>query len=201
MKKIFLFGISLLLFSCNDKEIQLPKLGVTIVADVRDHSPVYFFFTIKEKDTLAEVNRKNTISTTNWLFNIDKKLPLHIVMPEVIKLQKKKKSGMHKSDTAENFYTYADTITKKMAFFPFEKIIYKLKKPIQGNLLKFDKRNTIIFEGKPVLLQDLALRLNFYKGVVQLCFAKELTFGDYLKNKSMLYNLNFLTFSQEECIY
>ncbi len=49
------------------------------------------FFDLKnEKDTLVEVNKKNSISSTNWVFNIDKRLPLKLVIPEVMKLQEKK---------------------------------------------------------------------------------------------------------------
>jgi len=64
------------LFSCGEKEtILLPKSDSTVVKEVRDYSPIYLFFKTKGKDTLVEVNRKNAISSTNWIFHIDKRLP------------------------------------------------------------------------------------------------------------------------------
>ena len=53
---LLVFGM----ISCEgNKEIQLPKADKTIVADVQEHSPIYIFFKVEGKDTIAEVNRKN----------------------------------------------------------------------------------------------------------------------------------------------
>jgi hypothetical protein len=96
---IFLF----VFMSCVNKEdILLPKLDTTIVSNIGDQSPIYIFFRTKGKDTLVEVNRKKSIITTNWIFNIDKRLPLRIVIPEVMKLQdKKRKEKAHKNESRE----------------------------------------------------------------------------------------------------
>ena len=136
---VFLF----LLFSCGNKEdIFLPKSNVTIVSNVVDHSPIYIFFRTKGKDTLAEVNRKNSIISTNWILNIDKRLPLRLVIPEVMKLQEKKRNEVaHKNELAENYYSYADSIGKNMAFLPFTKVYYKMEKPKYGVVVFFDKTN------------------------------------------------------------
>ena len=129
--KYFCLVILFVLFSCGDKEdILLPKSNVTIVSNVVDHSPIYIFFRTKGKDTLAEVNRKNSIISTNWILNIDKRLPLRLVIPEVMKLQEKKRAEVaHKNEKAENYYSYADSIGKNMAFLPFTKVYYKMEKP------------------------------------------------------------------------
>src|SRR6187431_1023417 len=103
MMKKCLFGIVLLFcFSCGNKEdILLPKASRTIVKEIADLSPIYFFFRVNEKDTLAEVNRKNSIITTNWILNIDKRLPLGLVIPEVMKLQKRKREEKeHRNELA-----------------------------------------------------------------------------------------------------
>ena len=93
-----------MLLYCGNKEyILLPKSNLTIVSDVKYHSPIYIFFRNKGKDTLAEVNRKNPIITTIWILNIDRRLPLRLVIPEVMKLQEKKRSEIaHKNELAEN---------------------------------------------------------------------------------------------------
>ena len=74
MKKIVIALLLISLFSCGKKEIQLPQLNETVVADVKDHSPIFMFFETNGKDTLIDVNRSNSISSTNWLFNIDKRI-------------------------------------------------------------------------------------------------------------------------------
>jgi hypothetical protein len=62
MKKYLALVIALTLFSCEGKkEIELPKADRTIVADVQEHSPIYMFFKVEGKDSIADVNRKNSI--------------------------------------------------------------------------------------------------------------------------------------------
>ncbi|MDI1303865.1 MAG: hypothetical protein PSX42_03280, partial [bacterium] len=153
--------ILFMLFSCGNKEdILLPKANTTIVKNVEDHSPIYIFFRTKGKDTLAEVNRKNEIISTNWIFNIDKRLPLRFVIPEVMKLQQKKREEKaHKNELAQNYYSYADTIGKNLAFIPFTKVFYKLEKPI-GIVLFFNSKNEILLENKIIKKEKLQELIN-----------------------------------------
>ena len=145
MKKYLAITVVFLMISCNNKiEMALPKADVTILKEVVDHSPVYIFFKVEGKDTIADLNRKNTIGTTNWIFNIDKKLPVKAIIPEIVWLQNKKKNGMHTNDEAENYYSYADSIGKNLAFVPFTKIEYKLEQPKSGIRIYFTKNNKII---------------------------------------------------------
>jgi hypothetical protein len=147
MKKILALFVIITTISCNDKEIvALPKAAVSIVKEVYDHSPVYVFFRINANDTLAELNRKNIIGTTNWIFNIDKKLPLNRVIPEIVFMQNKKKNGMHTNEKAENYFSYADSIGKNLAFVPFTKIQYKIEQPKNGIVVYFTKDNRIIVD-------------------------------------------------------
>lgn len=145
MKNIVYVFLVLMLVSCNNKEeMALPKADISIVKDVYDHSPVYIFFRKKGNDTIAELNRKNTIGTSNWIFNIDKKIPLRLAIPEIIFLQNKKKNGMHTNDKAENYYSYADSIGRNLAFVPFTRVNYKLEKPKYGIQIYFSKNNKIL---------------------------------------------------------
>jgi hypothetical protein len=89
MKKAAFIILFLSLLSCKDKAVLLPQVDQSIVTTLNDHSPIYMFLKTEGKDTLIDVNRKNSISSTNWIFNIDKRLPLRLVVPEVIKLQAK----------------------------------------------------------------------------------------------------------------
>lgn len=162
MKRIVSLLVVFLLMSCaNQEEMLLPKADKTIVKEMLDHSPIYLFFRVKDKDTVAELNRKNAIGTSNWIFNIDKRLPLKVVIPHLQFMQEKRKKGMHTNDKAENYFSYADSIGKNLAFLPFTKVNYKLKRPDHGVLVCFSKNGTITVvrnstdNGKEVVKQEL----------------------------------------------
>ncbi|TDD97044.1 hypothetical protein [Flavobacterium cellulosilyticum] len=198
---VFLF----ILFSCGNKEdILLSKSNVTIVSNVVDHSPIYIFFRTKEKDTLAEVNRKNSIISTNWILNIDKRLPLRLVIPEVMKLQDKKRNEVaHKNELAQNYYSYADSIHKNLAFLPFTKVYYVKEKPKSSFIVFFSKKNEIFVDGFPGSHEELKSFLNSFPkeklGIIRFGFAKELSFGTYIQNKVLIQSLKIET--KEEFIY
>jgi hypothetical protein len=172
--------------SCQNKDILLPLATETVVADVKDHSPIYFFFKTKEKDTLVDVNRKNAISSTNWLFNIDRRLPLRKVILEVKKLQNKKASSAHKSETSENYYTYSDSDKKTLAFLPFTKVKYKLESPdfFHVYLTKYGlvRVGTDIFSRNelPGFLDNLS---NNHKITVCFAYDKQMSFGKYIETE------------------
>ncbi|MBG6110138.1 hypothetical protein H4V97_000183 [Flavobacterium sp. CG_23.5] len=193
--KYFSLIVLFIVVSCGNKEdILLPKSNTTIVKNVEDHSPIYIFFRTKEKDTLAEVNRKNEIISTNWIFNIDKRLPLRLVIPEVMKLQEKKRAEKaHKNEKAENYYSYADTIGKNLAFILFTKVFYKLEKPFSGNPTVYFYKDKIKVNDVLVLKKELQNYLNnmFVENDVKiiLCFDKNDSYGSYLQNKIFIRNL------------
>ena len=210
--KYFSLIVVLFLISCGNKEdILLPKSGTTVISDVQDHSPIYIFFRIKEKDTLAEVNRKNSIITTNWILNIDKRLPLKLVIPEVMKLQdKKRKDKAHQNEKAENYYSYADSIGKNMAFIPFTKVDYTIGKPKSNDfVIFFKKANDLVWlNGRAVkkvdLLQEIFSLRFIIKPRIVIQFDKNMSYGEYIQNKILvrkfdLYSVNPI--SPKEFIY
>lgn len=209
--KYFSLAILFMLFSCGNKEdILLPKSNVTKVSDVKDHSPIYIFFRTKGKDTLAEVNRKNSIITTNWILHIDKRLPLRLVIPEVMKLQEKKRNEVaHKNELAENYYSYADSIHKNMAFLPFTKVYYKMEKPKFGIIVFFDKTNTVLVNNVAVKKEELQNYLNALPSDKPnkfiFCFAKDLSYRNYVQYKIFIQSLKFplpkMNLTNEEFVY
>jgi hypothetical protein len=185
MKGIVLLVLLFLLSSCQKKEVVLPQANETFVADVKDYSPIYFFFKTEEKDTLIEVNSKKSISSTNWFFNIDKRLPLRKVILEIKKLQAKKTSSMHKSVTSENYFTYTDTVKKTMAFFPFTKVNYKLEKP-DFNVIYFylDRNDLVHFNEEVFSKNELQTFLNSKPvpaSSVVFAYDKGMSFGKYIQ--------------------
>jgi hypothetical protein len=198
MKNISLIFIAFLLFSCAAKEeVLLPKSNITIVKDVQDHSPIYIFFKTKGKDTIADVNRKNSIISTNWIFNIDKRLPLKLVIPEVIKLQEKKRGEKaHKNEKAENYYSYADSVGKNLAFLPFTKVFYAMSKPTDGDLvISFKKGSNIVLVNneetkKEEVLEHIGRLAFFVKPKVYLLFDKNMSYQEYIETKIKFQKLN-----------
>jgi hypothetical protein len=195
--KYFSLILLFILFSCGNKEdILLPKSNVTIVSNVVDHSPIYIFFRANGKDTLAEVNKKNEIISTNWIFNIDKRLPLRLVIPEVMKLQEKKRNEVaHKNELAENYYSYADSIGKNLAFLKFTKVYYKMEKPKIGVVVFFDKKDQIWVNDLMIKKEKLESFLNEFiigKGInLQFGFSKDLSYGSYIQDKILIQSLKF----------
>ncbi len=205
--KYLSFAVFFVLISCgNNKEVLLPKSDITIIKAVDNHSPIYIFFKFDGKDTVAEVNRKNSIISTNWIFNIDKRLPLRLVIPEVMKLQEKKRSEkMHKNEEAQNYFSYADSIGKNMAFVPFTKVYYKINKPSHGILVYFTKDNLILVHGVQVEKTDLEHYLKALPSdkpnKFMFCFAKDLSYGNYIQNKVFIMSSNIKIANTEEYIY
>ncbi len=202
--KYFSLIFIILLFSCEEKkDVLLPKANVSIVKDVQDHSPIYIFFKTEGKDTIADVNRNNSIISTNWIFNIDKRLPLRLVILQVIKLQEKKRGEKaHKNEKAENYYSYADSIGKNLAFLPFTKVYYKIEKPKEGSFVFHFKKGSdlVLMNEKEVKKSDLVE--SFYKikfertPKVILLFDKNMSYQEYLQNKILL--RNFAVYNVEE---
>jgi hypothetical protein len=203
--KYFILIIVCLFFSCGKKEdVLLPKSNVTIVKDVQDLSPIYIFFKIEEKDTIAEVNRKNSIISTNWIFNVDKRLPLKLVIPEVIKLQEKKRGEKaHKNEKAENYYSYADSVGKNLAFLPFTKVYYKMEKPMDqpGFIFEFRKGNDLVllnnhFEVKKADILKELYKIDFaINPKIVFIFDENMSYEEYIQNKILVRDLD--TFNDE----
>lgn len=197
-----------LIFSCGKKEdVLLPKSNVSVVKDVLDHSPIYIFFKTEGKDTIADVNRKNSIISTNWIFNIDKRLPLKLVIPEVMKLQEKKRAdSAHKNAEAENYYSYADSIGKNMAFLPFTKVYYKLEKSKSEGLVLFFKNNETVEVNNQIIkkgeLLNYIASLDFViKPKMQFCFDKNMNYESYIQDKILIQKLGEFANVTEEFIF
>lgn len=183
--KYFTLIVFLVFFSCSNKEdVLLPKSNFTVIKNVNDLSPIYIFFRANGKDTLAEVNRKNSIISTNWILNIDKRLPLRSVIPEVIKLQQKKRvEKAHKNEKAENYYSYADTLGKNLAFIPFTNVFYKMERSKKfTTFLYFKKNGVTLYNNQVISKKELMKILNstYSKDEVVFCYDKNMSFGEYV---------------------
>ncbi len=123
---LLLFIISTFLSCGTEKSLQLPEIKHAKIIEVHDVSHAYLFYDETQPDSV-ELNRKNIISTTNWLINVDKRLTLGQAIPKITYLQDKKRNAkMHKNEAAKNYYTCNDTSIQNLGFLEFTDVVYEI---------------------------------------------------------------------------
>ena len=186
MKKSYLlWGLLVLLTACANKEVLLPEAEVTVVEKVDNWSPVYLFFAQKGKDTVADLNRKNTITSTNYIFNIDKRLPMRLVIPEVNLVLQKKEASPHKSEVAQNYFSYSDTKARRLAFLNVQRIKFTTGTCPKGIVVHVSKAGKVRILEQSVAVEDIPsflAQLPSDKPIKpQFQFDHSITYSDYLK--------------------
>ncbi|MFA5298646.1 MAG: hypothetical protein WC389_10625 [Lutibacter sp.] len=204
MKKIVWVLLPLFFLSCAKKEVKLPTLPEKGIQEMQNHSQVWLFFEMKDKDTVAIVNSKNTISTTHWIFNIDKRLPLKTIMPSIIKLQNTHANSLHSEEGMHNYFSYADTVSKKLSFLEFDDVNFILSKNIievenssYNNINLIFNQNNIFINGlkteksnfKNELLALSAIASEGNQLMLQLYFSQNLLYQDYLFYRTTIHAL------------
>ncbi|WP_203258439.1 hypothetical protein [Hyunsoonleella ulvae] len=215
-----------LFYSCgNERELQLPQINKAAITEIQDVSAAYLFYDETQPDSVL-LNRKNLISTTNWLVNVDKRLTLKQAIPHIKFLQDKKKSSSHKNEKAKNYFTCHDLSINNLGFLEFTSTNYNVEKPKiipsdisdlkhSGNIhtVNFEPNEDIfispghspginIATDKKELTNEIK-KLDTVRGRITLNFHKNLKFGDYILYKSLLsnINLNHLSISNQEYLY
>lgn len=198
----------LFLVSCNnEKVLQLPEIDHSDISEILDVSPAYLFYDETKKDSI-DLNRKTLIITTNWLINVDKRLTLEQVIPNIIYLQDKKRSAeLHKNEDAKNYYTCHNTSIHNLGFIEFTDVFYIDKQPDSDNLKSDDfhlifqsptnieihssKEETTLKISEATLLQTVkdAISINNKTVTLYLYFNKNLSFQEYISFKALLNKL------------
>jgi hypothetical protein len=219
MKRLFIIiPVVVLLISCNKKAVLLPETDTEEITKILDVSPIYIFYDETKPDS-TDFNRKNMISTTNWLVNIDKRLTLQQILPRLQYLQEKRsKDGIHKNENAKNYFSCSNPEIQKLAFIEFTNVVYhdeSSEKYISENyiVIDFNINNEIIIlnpsTNKIILKTEANYLLNSIEkavtleNIIYLNFNKNLSFQDYITYKSLLLDLNLdnVTISNDEFIY
>ncbi len=90
-------------------------------------------------------------------------------------------------------------------FVPFTKVYYKINKPSHGILVYFTKDNLILVHGVQVEKTDLEHYLKALPSdkpnKFMFCFAKDLSYGNYIQNKVFIMSSNIKIANTEEYIY
>lgn len=228
MKIKLLIVLTVILYSCGNKKVlQLPEINYSKITKLNDVSAAYLFFNETQKDSV-ELNRKNLISTTNWLINVDKRLTLKQVIPHIQFLQEKKKNSSHKNEVSKNYFTCNDTNKKNLGFIDFSEIVYHEevfdRYVLNNSTLDFSNKMKIEFYSseeiytdfpiydsssfvskKSSFINDIKLVLSNEPDLVEiiLSFNQNLTFQDYISYKSLLLNsdLKNVTIAHDEFIF
>ena len=126
----------LFLASCNNNEMKISRADKTIVSESMDQSPIYI---TKNSDGTINLNEKNRIGNTDWIFSIESSLPIGAVLPDVQRLiTKKYTKGMH-PDSKQVYFLYLDTVANQMAYLPINGFEFVTDKPIDSVSIHFEK--------------------------------------------------------------
>jgi len=200
MKIKILLLIVLLSYSCTNQPLKLPKNHADTETEVYNNSAIWIFYKVKNQDTIAELNRKNSISTTNWLFNIDRRLKLkQLYKPFKKVLAKRQKVSPHHVDGLKNYFSFADTLDKRNKFLEFKLKDIQYKKPILNDtsqvIFQFYKTNFKLNKvpfNYNLFDSILTLKRTLFKDNVQFYYKENLSYNMYLNIKIRLNNYSFL---------
>ncbi|MCF6212762.1 MAG: hypothetical protein L3J45_01920 [Flavobacteriaceae bacterium] len=197
MKYIPVIFLCFIILSCNKQTVKLPQIHTEAVNEVYNNSQVWIFYSVTNNDTLAVLNKNNSISTTHWLFNIDKKLQLkQLYKPLSTMLAKRQKKSPHHVDGMRNYFTFADTLDKRNKFLPFKTktIVYKVPNAKDTSTLN------IIFYPKYFQFKDRTYNYHQLDSVLQnqhswhkthFFYQDQISYPEYLKIKALIYHLPF----------
>ncbi len=225
MKKLVVLLVSILMISCAKKDVKLPTLTEKGIQEIYNHSQIWFFFESKNNDTTVVVNRNNTISTTHWIFNIDKRLPLKTILPTIIKLQDKHANSIHSKEGMHNYFSYADTISNKLSFIEFDNVVYQTDSVLSKDYIKTNSDDylkyyniSLTFNSENVWINNVKIEKSAFKStllefidfssegfqtMLHLNFDQNSSYQDYLYYKTMIYSLNneFINTNPKEFIF
>lgn len=192
-KFLALLLLIVILSSCVNKTLELPQVAVSGVSEIQNHSEIWVFYKHDTDAIKADINKNNTISTTHWILNIDKRLPLSEVIPvfHMIKAKRAKKS-IHSSAEMKDYLSYSDIKDNKIALFSIDSIQYMLlpKSDIDQILAEKSCKNTIEFSVDVVKVNQKEIQANqwakeqlenLHQGCIQLIFDEKLSYQDYMQ--------------------
>jgi len=209
--KIIVVLISCLFISCAKKEIKIPIIAASGIQEVLDHSQVWIFLENNEGEITADVNRKNTISSTNWIYNIDRNLPLHTFVNTLTTLQEKHSGSMHSKKGTHDYFSYSDSESQKLSFITFNEVTYKTDSLLSKYYIKenrdnylnynninltFNPNNSWINDGKfekedfkSLLLEYIDFSAEGSQTMLHINYNDRLLYQDYLYYKTMFQNI------------
>lgn len=128
VNKVFLVLLLLAVVSCNKKSVELPQIAISGVSKIKNHSQIWIFYNQNKDSIWTEVNMKNKINSTHWILNIDKRLSMGQLLPDLQKIiTRRNAEGMHSKKGSKLFLSYSNILDKKIDLFPIDSIRYVSK--------------------------------------------------------------------------
>ncbi|MDP6922334.1 MAG: hypothetical protein QGH06_05115 [Lutibacter sp.] len=212
MKLQWLLLVGLLtVVGCSKKEIKIPVLFEKGIQEVNNHSQVWIFFETVGQDTLARVNRNNTISATHWIYHIDRRLPLQSFVHSLEFLIEKHAGSIHSEKGMHDYFSYSDTLAKKISYIAFDQTKYQTDSILSKDYIRrhpalyrdyhsinltFNPDNVLINEGafdkegfKTLLAEFIDFSSTGRPTMLHLNFNNSLLYQDYLYYKSLVNSL------------
>jgi len=160
MKNTFYSFLLITLFfyaGCSNKNVQLPTIELDGITEIQNHSNIWIFFDIKGSDTVAVLNKNNKILNTHWIFNIDRRLAMKTVVPQLQKMQESRnKDSMHKKEGMSNYFSFANTKSKNISLVKFDQTKFISDKKEYDTILEKYSKNQIL----EIDIQNESLSLN-----------------------------------------
>lgn len=228
MKKYIYIGLLLGVFiSCGkQKDVKLAEVAREDITEMTDYSAVYFFWNPEKEDSL-EVNRNNLITSTNWIFHIDKRLTLEQLTPALIALQEKKENAkMHKNEAAKNYFSVNNKSIKNLSFIDITETQFRFdsqfsKFYIEENpaefkdkhpfTINFKRDNSVTLDQTPSKKEDIIKFIKEFadfaapgeKTILYLNFDKHLTFQQYIEDYELIKKStgNLITIAPIQFVY
>jgi len=202
MKKyLFILLFTPLLIACANKSLQLPQVAVSGVSNIQNHTEIWVFYKFDDQKVQADINKNNTISTTHWIINIDKRLPMDEVIPvlQMVKAKRAKKT-IHSVDGVHDYLSYSDILDKKIALFQIDGIQYLTLTNAEIKTVEKEKpcNYTLIFSNDYFMINSKryarsewsqSLFTSMQKSCIQLQLDANLNYQNYMK-----YRLELNTF-------
>ena len=191
VNKVFLVLLLLAVVSCNKKSVELPQIAISGVSKIKNHSQIWIFYNQNKDSIWTEVNMKNKINSTHWILNIDKRLSMGQLLPNLQEIiSKRNAEGMHSKKGSKLFLSYSDILDKKIALTPIDSTRYvsKTKKDFMnykkdtGKVFLYFSRNSVYTKGteytkeqwKTTKLDSLAEKK------IHLFYAASLSYQEYM---------------------
>lgn len=194
MKQLLYFLIFIVTFtSCKNKSLELPQVPIAGISEIQNHSQLWVFCEEEKDELKANFNRKNSISSTHWIVNVDKKLPLSEVIPVFNWIKNKREDkGLHSVEGAKDYLSYSDILNEKIALFQVDGIQYKMQS--SEEMAKMEQeipcKYILAFSPDAIWLNQHKFPLETWdafsldsltSGRMQLQFDKQLTYQEYMQ--------------------
>jgi biopolymer transport protein ExbD len=156
MKFLYIALLSVFFLSCQKTEVKVPVNDNPGLNEIWDNSRIYILINEEGGEQNPELKLGQVITTTHWLVAVDKRLSMKKLVKPIEKILKKRhKKSVHTKEGAHAYFSYLDSVKKKMAFIDFDSIqlmsdIYTSKKYFE----KYSKADINMQKFHITILQD-----------------------------------------------